>query len=69
MKPIFSLRIFERALSLRLLTSTPSRWYSPPVNVSSRPAMVRKVVLPEPDGPVTATNSPSFTSMLKSRSA
>ena len=32
----------------------------PRSNVSSRPAMFRNVVLPEPDGPVTATNSPSF---------
>ena len=31
--------------------------------------MVRKVVLPEPDGPVTATNSPSRTWIEKSRSA
>ena len=31
--------------------------------------MLRKVVLPEPDGPVTATNSPSRTEIEKSRSA
>ena len=31
--------------------------------------MLRKVVLPEPDGPVTATNSPSRTWMSKPRSA
>ena len=30
-------------------------------NVSSRPATFRKVVLPEPEGPVTATNSPALT--------
>ena len=36
---------------------------------SSRPAMLRKVVLPEPDGPVTETNSPFSTSRLKSRKA
>jgi len=31
--------------------------------------MVRKVVLPEPEGPVTATNSPGFTSRLNWRRA
>src|SRR5262249_1557310 len=31
--------------------------------------MLRKVVLPEPDGPVTATNSPSPTETDRSRSA
>jgi hypothetical protein len=31
--------------------------------------MLRKVVLPDPEGPVTVTNSPSFTSMSKPRSA
>src|SRR3546814_99514 len=40
-----------------------------PVNVSSRPAILRKVVLPEPDGPVTATNSPSRTCRSSERSA
>ena len=31
--------------------------------------MLRKVVLPDPDGPVTATNSPSRTWMSNPRSA
>src|SRR5690348_1322295 len=31
--------------------------------------MLRKVVLPEPDGPVTARNSPAFTASVKLRSA
>ncbi len=31
--------------------------------------MLRKVVLPEPDGPVTARNSPVATSSVSSRSA
>src|SRR5688572_26220332 len=31
--------------------------------------MLRNVVLPEPDGPVTATNSPSSTFIVRSRSA
>ena len=31
--------------------------------------MLRKVDLPQPDGPITATNSPGFTSRSTSRSA
>src|SRR5438128_803294 len=31
--------------------------------------MLRKVVLPEPDGPITARNSPAFTASEKLRSA
>src|SRR5512135_1533071 len=69
MKPIFSLRRRERWSSFMPCTSTPSSWYSPPLKSSSRPAMFRNVVLPEPDGPVTATNSPSRTWIEKSRSA
>src|SRR5690349_3126325 len=69
MKPSFSLRSLERALSSRPFTLTPSSRYSPPLKVSSRPAMLRKVVLPEPEGPVTATNSPCLTWMSKPRSA
>src|SRR5690349_19256594 len=69
MKPSFSLRRRERALSSMPFTLTPSRMYSPEVNSSSRPAMFRKLVLPEPDGPVTVTNSPCLTSISKPRSA
>src|SRR5690606_11592281 len=61
MKPILRLRSFERASSDSPRTSSPSSRYSPAVKVSSRPAMLRKVVLPEPEGPVTATYSPSRT--------
>src|SRR4051812_17097366 len=69
MKPSFSLRRRERALSSSPRTLTPSSTYSPEVNSSSRPAMFRKLVLPEPDGPVTVTNSPSLTSISKPRRA
>src|SRR5690242_18966828 len=51
------------------LTRTSSSRYWPLVKVSSRPAMLRKVVLPEPDGPVTATNSPSRTCRTSERNA
>ena len=32
--------------------------YVPDSNVSSSPATLRNVVFPEPDGPITDTNSP-----------
>src|SRR5215510_9012150 len=44
-------------------------WISPAV-CSSRPAMIRSSVdLPEPEGPTSARNSPSLTSMLTDWSA
>src|SRR5215469_1796768 len=43
--------------------------YSPPEGLSSMPTMLRKVDFPQPDGPITATNSPPATSRLMSRSA
>src|ERR1041384_473264 len=69
MKPIFSLRRRERSSSERSLTSAPSTRYLAVSKLSRRPATFRNVVLPEPDGPVTATNSPAFTVSEKSRSA
>ncbi len=69
MKPIFSLRIREICASESPATSVPSRVYEPVSKPSSRPAMLRKVVFPEPDGPMTETNSPLSTSRLKSHSA
>jgi hypothetical protein len=48
-----------------LVTSRPPIWMVPEVGASS-PAMVRsRVVLPQPDGPSRAKNSPS--SMRRSR--
>src|SRR5882724_5201035 len=69
MKPIFSLRIRERWLSVRRLTSWPSNVYRPPLNSSSRPATFRNVVFPEPECPVIATNSPASTFRVRSRNA
>ena len=52
---------------LRRLVSRPSEWpaifwpsnqYSPDVGLSSMPTMLRKVDLPQPEGPIIATNSP-----------
>ena len=49
--------------------STPSRSTRPP-SMSSRPEQqLSRVVLPEPDGPMTETNSPSCTTRSTSRSA
>jgi len=40
----------------------PSSRISPPVSGMNPAIMLRMVVLPQPDGPTTDTNSPSFTS-------
>src|SRR5687768_15317327 len=50
-------------------TSLPSSRYSPLVGRSRQPRMCMSVDLPEPDGPVTATNSPFSTSMFAPRRA
>ena len=36
---------------------SPARMYSPPVGLSRQPIRFMNVDLPEPDGPMTATNS------------
>ena len=58
-KPIRAPRRPVRASSPRSEVSTPPSRYVPAVGVSSSPSMLRKVDLPEPEGPTTATNSPS----------
>ena len=58
-KPIRSLRMPASASGLSADTSTPSKWYSPAVGVSRQPSRFMNVDLPEPDGPMTATNSPA----------
>ena len=68
-KPILWLRMTDISRSVSRLTSCPSRRYVPPSNVSRRPAMFRKVVFPEPERPMSATNSPDLTSREKSWSA
>src|SRR5881409_1239534 len=50
-------------------TSWPSRKYCPDVGRSRQPTMCMNVDLPDPDGPVTARNSPVCTSRLTPRSA
>src|SRR5690349_22270207 len=46
------------AVSSRILVSSPSMNSRPLVGRSSRPTMLSSVLLPEPDGPIRATNSP-----------
>ena len=48
-----------------LLISTPSSVYSPEVGLSSTPIIFIRVLLPEPDSPTIATNSPGHTVKLK----
>src|SRR5438309_2292330 len=50
-------------------TSCPSRKYCPAVGRSRQPTMCMNVDLPDPDGPVTARNSPRWTSRFTPRSA
>src|SRR5262249_34504385 len=50
-------------------TSLPSRKYWPLVGRSRQPTMCMNVDLPDPDGPVTHTNSPGWTSSEAPRSA
>ena len=52
------------SFSFSSLTNLLFRKYSPLVGVSKQPMMFIKVVLPEPDGPVIARNSPALTSKL-----
>ena len=47
--------------SLFWAMSFPSRKYSPEVGLSKQPIIFISVVLPEPEGPMMATYSPSST--------
>src|SRR5947208_1733291 len=64
MKPTW--RVRQRASSASLMPemqSSPTK-ISPPLGRSSPAIRLRSVVLPEPDGPISARNSPSGTSRL-----
>src|SRR5688572_33443856 len=52
--------------TLSLHDALPICLYVPLSNVSSSPATLRKVVFPDPDGPITDTNSPASTRDRKS---
>ena len=64
MKPMVRERRMAPWSSERPETSWPSRWYLPEVGLSKSPKICIRVDLPEPEGPMMATNSPS--SMLRS---
>ena len=60
-KPIFIFRVSARSFFDIVETSTPSRMYVPLVSRSRHPMMFIIVDLPDPEGPITATNSPRST--------
>ena len=53
------LRIDASASPSSASTSSPARRSVPEVGRSRQPRMFISVLLPEPDAPITATNSPS----------
>ncbi len=60
-KPTYLHRMSASALSLSRDTSWRFRKYSPAVGRSRQPITFMKVDLPEPEGPMIATNSPGST--------
>src|SRR2546429_8198530 len=69
MKPIFIARKSVLPLSLRVERRWPAIHTSPDVKSSIPDRQFRRVVLPHPDGPITATISPFRTSRSRPRSA
>src|ERR1700682_3941085 len=67
--PILRLRTAASASFDMRDTSWPSSRYWPDVGRSRQPMMCMQVDLPDPEGPVTARNSPLGTSRLTPRSA
>src|SRR5256886_8196936 len=69
MKPIFIARKSVLPLSLRVERRWPAIHTSPDVKSSIPERQFRRVVLPHPAGPITATISPFRTSRSRPRSA
>src|SRR5207244_11866298 len=69
MNPIFIARKSVFPLSLRVERRWPAIQTSPDVKSSIPDRQFRRVVLPHPDGPITATISPLRTSRSRPRSA
>src|SRR2546426_11480218 len=69
MNPIFIARKSVFPLSLRVERRWPAIQTSPDVKSSIPDRQFRRVVLPHPDGPITATLSPLRTSRSRPRSA
>src|SRR5258708_13876842 len=69
MKPSERNRTSVRSASPSEPTSSPSNRTAPSLGVSSRPISCKKVLLPDPGGPTTATISPASMHPLASRRA
>src|SRR5215203_1977145 len=68
MNPSRSLRSRPRSISLSRATSRPSIITSPESGASRPPSTCSSVLLPEPDAPTTAINSPAATARSAPRS-
>src|SRR5206468_10605734 len=69
MKPTFARRYLTRSPSAKSTRLEPSTSIRPAVGRSIPPMRFKSVVFPHPDGPWTATSSPSATCMSRPRSA
>src|SRR5256886_9836604 len=69
MKPTFARRYLTRSPSPKSTRLEPSTSIRPAVGRSIPPMRLSSVVFPHPDGPWTATSSPSATCMSRPRSA
>src|SRR6059036_3692373 len=69
MKPTFARRYLTRSPSAKSTRLEPSTSIRPAVGRSIPPMRLSSVVFPHPDGPWTATSSPSATCMSRPRSA
>src|SRR5713226_9065020 len=69
MKPTFARRYLTRSPSPKSTRLEPSTSIRPAVGRSIPPIRFSSVVLPHPEGPWTATSSPSATCMSRPRSA
>ncbi len=68
-KPMRSRRTLLSVSSSRLEISTSPRWTLPAVGRSRPAAQWRNVLLPDPDGPITAVNDPRANPKETSRRA
>src|SRR2546422_6613979 len=69
MKPTFASRYLTRSPSPKETRWHPSPWLRPGVGRSIPPMRLSNVVFPHPEGPWTATSSPSATCISRPRSA
>ena len=61
MKPISLARKWAFLREEMRSTFLPARRYSPELALSSRPMILSRVVLPQPEGPIIMINSPRLT--------